>query len=255
MEFVVGTSGYSFKDWSGTFYPAGTQAKNMLTCYAQHFESVEINFSYYRMPSWKTLEGMVKKTPDTFEFWIKVFGGITHEHDISYARDFIASLGPVIDSGKLAGVLFQFPQSFHRTSENREFLKRATDAFDGVNSAVEFRHSSWQTPATFAGLRERNLTLVVPDVPNISSLYQCPPQATTRTAYVRLHSRNKEKWYGGPVDRYDYDYSEEELGKLLTAWSALEEHVDRSYTFFNNCHRGQAAQNAETFRRLLEQIE
>jgi uncharacterized protein YecE (DUF72 family) len=121
-----------------------------------------------------------------------------------------------------------------------------------VPLAVEFRHYSWQHPATLDGLRRHQVTLVVPDVPDIPALYHSPPLATTRTGYVRLHSRNAANWYDGGVDRYDYHYTADELRQLAAGWARLEDQVDQVYTFFNNCHSGQAARNADAFRRLLE---
>jgi len=103
-----------------------------------------------------------------------------------------------------------------------------------------------------AGLAERGVTLAVPDVPDIRSLYRSRPRATTRTGYLRLHSRNADYWYADDKDRYDYDYSDAELQDVADAWTALDGEVDRVYAFFNNCHGGQAARNAESFRRIVE---
>jgi len=98
------------------------------------------------------------------------------------------------------------------------------------------------------------VTLVVPDVPNVRGLYRHRPAATTTTGYLRLHSRNADNWYAGAAERYDYNYSREELSRLIEEWSKLEQELDRVFTFFNNCHRGQAAENAEGFRRILQEL-
>jgi uncharacterized protein YecE (DUF72 family) len=105
------------------------------------------------------------------------------------------------------------------------------------------------------GLRQRSVTLVVPDVPDLPGLYASPAAATTHTGYLRLHSRDASKWYGeGSTDRYDYSYDPRELSELVAQWEAVDEPMDEVYVFFNNCHHGQAAQNAEAMRRILEQI-
>ena len=118
--------------------------------------------------------------------------------------------------------------------------------------AVEFRHCSWEHPSVASGLRDRGAILVIPDVPDLDGLYHSPAAATAPTGYLRLHSRTAAKWYAGPVERYDYNYSEQEMQNLISDWSALDEPLEQVFVFFNNCHSGQAAENAEAFRALRE---
>jgi uncharacterized protein YecE (DUF72 family) len=253
-KFVIGTSGYSFEDWVGTYYPAGTRTRDMFDYYVRHFRAVELNFTFYAMPFPRTLESLARRSPEGFEFWLKANQEITHKGNLSVCEEFIANLSPLSSAGKLAGVLLQFPQSFHRTESSRRFLADTIDRLRAVRLAVEFRHRSWEDPATLAGLRERNVALVVPDEPPLEGLYHPPPTATADVAYLRLHSRDAAKWYAGMADRYDYFYSDSELREVLAAWSNLPQPVDKVYTFFNNCHRGQAAMNAEAFRKILGQL-
>jgi len=253
-RYVIGTSGYSFADWVGTFYPPGTAQRGMFAQYVRHFATVELNFTFYRLPTARTLESLGSICPADFTFWVKANQKTTHERDRTVAGEFLANLQPLRSTGKLAGVLMQFPQSFHRTVENRKYLAAAVEDFASVPLAAEFRHRSWDHVSTVASLRERNVTLVIPDVPEIPGLYRPSPAVTTRTGYLRLHSRDADKWYAGMADRYDYSYSDKELGDILTDWYALEKDADKVYAFFNNCHRGQAAGNAEAFRRILGQI-
>ena len=253
-KYIVGTSGFSFADWVGTFYLPGTKQAGMFGQYVRHFVAVELNFTIYLMTSPATLERMAANSPEGFLFWVKANQQLTHEQDRSACRQFLDALLPMRQANKLAGVLLQFPQSFHRTVANRKFLAAATADMAGTPLAVEFRHRSWQHPSTLDGLRQRNLTLVVPDVPDLADLYAPPPAVTSNIGYLRLHSRNAENWYGGEAKRYDYNYSQAEMRKLLEEWTQLERQVDRVYAMFNNCHRGQAAQNAQAFRRILGQI-
>ncbi len=255
LHYVVGTSGYSFADWVGPFYPAGTQQREMLGYYVQHFQAVELNFTFYRMPSARTLARIARATPEGFQFWVKANQQLTHQRDRGGCGEFLEGLQPLQGDGKLAGVLLQFPQSFHRSVANRKFLAEAVGAMESVPLAVEFRHRSWQHPSTLEGLRQRNVTLAVPDVPDLPDLYHSVPAATTRTGYLRLHSRAADKWYAGAAERYDYSYSRQELEKVAGDWAELADQVERVYAFFNNCHRGQAAENAEAFRRIVGQLE
>ena len=263
-KYIVGTSGYSFADWVGEFYPPGTRSGEMFAHYCQRFVAVELNFTFYRMPTARTLASIAAKSPPGFGFWVKVNQEITHKHNLAPAAPFIEALSPLRETDKLLGVLFQFPQSFHRTVENRKFLAAALEDFSRPASsaaaamplpcAVEFRHASWDHPSTVEGLRQRGATLVIPDAPPIPSLYHTPPRVTSGLAYIRLHSRDAAKWYAGEHERYDYSYSAPEMRKLLDDWSPLEGGVKAVNVFFNNCHRGQAAANAEAFRRILGQI-
>ena len=254
VRYIVGTSGYSFADWVGGFYPPGTRRSEMFSYYAGRFEAVELNFTYYRMPVAGTLERIAGRSPPGFVFWVKANRRTTHEADRSAASEFIDNLAPLRETNKLAGVLLQFPQSFHRTTEARMYLAATVEDFAAVPLAVEFRHRSWENPATFAALRERGVTLVIPDVPALEGLFRPSIAATTSRGYHRLHSRDASKWYAGGAERYDYSYSEEELRAFIEAWEGLAGALEEVYVFFNNCHGGQAAENAEAFRRIINQI-
>jgi uncharacterized protein YecE (DUF72 family) len=226
----------------------------MFDYYVQHFTAVELNFTYYRMPAERTMEALARKAPAGFLFWVKANRETTHKQDRSVAAEFLAGIQPMADAGKLAGVLLQFPQSFHRTVANRKYLAAALDDLSGPPLAVEFRHRSWDDPAAFAGLREREVTLAVPDCPTITELFRVAPTLTTSTGYFRLHSRNAEKWYAGEAARYDYNYSDDELRGIAKGWLDLEARMDRLYGFFNNCHHAQAAQNAASFQKVLDKL-
>ena len=115
----VGTAGYSYKDWIGPFYPEGIKDVQMLDYYAMHFDFVEVNSTYYHMPSLKLLESLNRKTPDDFKFAVKLFGGFTHERSIGKveADQFMYSLKPLLESSKLLCLLAQFPYSFNCTVE------------------------------------------------------------------------------------------------------------------------------------------
>ncbi len=254
-KYVVGTSGYSFNDWVGPWYPEGTRPAEMFDRYAEHFNAVEVNYTYYRMPVARTMESMVRRSPEGFVFWVKANKSTTHEGDRSTIEPFLAELAPVRESERLIGVLLQFPQSFHRTVDNRKYLASAIAEFgDATRLAVEFRHRSWAHPSTVEGLRERNAAMVIPDVPDIRGLFRHSPTITGPVGYLRPHSRDAGKWYSGAALRYDYSYSREELAGFLEQWEACEDQAEQIYVFFNNCHRGQAAENAAELRRMLGQL-
>ena len=226
----------------------------MFALYCRHFEAVELNFTFYRLEAASTLDKLSKNSPDGFHFWLKANRKITHEPDRAASSQFLENLKPISSSGKLSGVLLQFPQSFRRIAANREYLASVIEDLASVPLAVEFRHRSWDHPSTITGLAERHVTLVIPDCPEIAGLYRPGPTATTSTGYLRLHSREAAKWYAGMAQRYDYSYSDAELESIAQAWSQLGRQTQQVFAFFNNCHRGQAVQNAEAFRRILGQL-
>jgi len=246
----IGTSGYSFPDWVGPFYPPGTRRQEMFAQYVRQFRTVELNYTFYRMPAARTLERLAQASPPDFLFWVKANQRTTHEHDRTAAAEFLANLEPLRAGSRLAGVLMQFPQNFHRTVANRQVLQNTVEDFKAVPLAVEFRHGSWDHPATYEGLRDRGLTLVVPDVPPLGDLFHTEATVTSRIGYLRLHSRNAALWYAGAVQRYDCDYKDEELDELVRTWTALADAAERIFVFFNNCRHGQAAKNARRFMEI-----
>jgi len=249
----LGTSGYSFADWVGTFYPEGTPRSRMLDEYVAHFDVVEINSSYYRVPDARMFERMCDKTPDGFEFVVKLYKGMTHdiEDDASMYRAFAESVVPLKETDKFGGYLAQFPWKFKNEAEARDHLADLRDRFGDDPLFVEFRHDSWMRPETFDLLRAIDLGYCSVDEPDLKGLVPPIVEATTTTGYVRLHGRNAKNWWGKGGDRYDYDYSAGELAEWKEKLLALEEKVKKVYAFFNNCHAGHAARNAELMIEML----
>ncbi|HUV30495.1 MAG TPA: DUF72 domain-containing protein [Acidobacteriota bacterium] len=250
----VGTSGYSFADWRGPFYPQTIDKGKMLDYYVRHFPTVEINTTYYRIPHPAVFANMVKKAPAGFDFMVKVPQSFTHRRtDLdSDAGRFAEAISPLAESGKLAGLLAQFPYSFKFSPDALDYVSICRDAVAPHRLYVEFRHSGWVNRSMYDRLRKQGIGYVCVDEPQLPGLLAPDSFATTDTAYVRLHGRNADRWWDGGPLRYDYTYSKEELelwrrkiGKLMTK-------VSRLYVYFNNCHLGQAVGNAVDFVKLLE---
>ncbi len=253
-EVYIGTSGYSFKDWVGPYYPEGTKSGDMLEAYALDFGAVEVNYTYYRMPSEKTSAGMVRKTPDGFQFFVKAHKSATHQGDLAGSADFLAALSPMRSEGKLAGILFQFPQSFKNTEENRKYLRAVTEEFGGdLPLAVEFRDNSWDQKPLYEYLEKLKLNFVAVDEPKVSTLFPRVVRATGDVGYLRFHSRNGAKWYRGGAARYDYLYSDDELREWLPGLREMAMRARNLFIYFNNCHAAQAVQNARKMKELLAQ--
>lgn len=255
---LVGTSGYSFADWVGPFYPPGTRSGDFLRYYSGFFPVVEVNATYYRIPEPRMLEQMERKTPGGFRFIVKLNQAMTHEssRDQGLYESFRAVLEPLKAAGKFDGLLAQFPWGFRYAPKNVDHLSVLRERLPDDPLWVEFRHDSWAREDVPLALRERKLGYCVVDEPSLEGLMPPVQWLTSTDAYVRLHGRNARNWWGREGgDRYDYDYDREELTQWVRKVQDLAEKARRTYLFFNNCHAGQAARNARLMQELLRQQE
>jgi uncharacterized protein YecE (DUF72 family) len=254
---LIGTSGYSYDDWVGPFYPAGTAKQDFLSLYASRFPVVELNFSYYQQPSPRMLQRMISSTPEGFQFALKAHRSMTHDITDSWKSDIAAfreGVRPLQESGRLAAVLLQFPYSFGYTPESRERLAALCDQLTGLPTAVEFRKSDWLKEPVYQGLRERGVSLVSVDEPDLPKLLRPTTEVTGPFGYVRFHGRNKANWWTGDnASRYDYRYSAGELTEWVDRIRTILERVPVLLLFFNNHWRGNAAHDAREMRRILEE--
>lgn len=254
----VGTAGYSYADWVGPFYPEGTKPAMMLDFYALHFDFAELNSTYYHMPGLKLFEGLDKKTPDGFLFAVKLFGGFTHERNCGRedAEKFKYSLSPIIESGKLACILAQFPYSFHYSSAAVDYLKGLRELFGEHELCIEFRNREWIRIEVFELLRKENMGFVCVDEPGIRGLIGKVTAVTSRIAYLRLHGRNSEKWYSGEgSERYDYLYSGSELLEWVNRLREMDDESGMTLVSFNNHPKGKAIENAKALMGYLGQTQ
>jgi uncharacterized protein YecE (DUF72 family) len=251
MDLWIGTSGYSYPDWVGTFYPPGTSSERMLPVYCRHFPLVELNFTFYRTPTPAMLTCLPDKAPPGFQFLVKVPRSISHEQsdqDLPGFRDAVLQLR---QRGQLLGLLLQLPQSTHYGRDNVRWLEKLGHNLQGLPTAVEFRHRSWDRPGLEKWMGEQRLDVVSVDVPYLPGLFPRGWRQSSGRVYVRLHSRNAGNWYGSDKERYDYDYPDVALNEWLDALEHAPAATEQVLFLFNNCHRSQAAVNAQRLRALL----
>ncbi len=252
----IGTSGYSYDDWVGPYYPPGLNKSDWLAFYAGEFDATELNFSYYRQPNPWMLERIAAKVPPAFLFTIKAFQGLTHSREDNEGEFeiFREALRPLLDQEKFGCILAQFPYSFHARPENRDYLKLLRERFGDLPVVVELRNRAWLSPETFAFLRENQLGFCCVDEPRLKGLLPPIAESTAPVAYVRFHGRNAAKWWrhDQPWERYDYTYSEEELAEWVPKIQSLEERSETTFLFANNHWQGQAVDTARQFKMLLE---
>ncbi len=281
-EIRIGTSGWSYPSgkgtWNGIFYPGPggrktrTGAKfDELAFYAEHFDTVEINSSFYRVPSRTTAESWARRTPPGFEFSLKLYQKFTHPDmfekatgaaawDVSDADvdAFRAAIDPLASAGKLGALLAQFPASFKNEPDTRAYLEWLLRKFGDYLLAVELRHRSWsdQPEDTLTLLGEYGAAWTQIDEPKFRMSVRQNLLANAKTFYyLRLHGRNAAQWWkhDKSEDRYNYLYSAEELQPFAEAAKAASREVKKAYLYANNHFSAKSVANAAILKHQLGQ--
>jgi len=233
----IGTSGWSYRHWRGTFYPQGLPVARWLEHYAQVFDCVEVNGSFYRLPKRSTFIDWAARTPSEFRFAVKGSRFITHYKRLREPREHVERFFDAATGlgEKLGPVLWQLPPDFarddHVLDEFLEHLPRFS-----LNT-FEFRHESWLVEPIFEMLRRHGVSLCIPDHPKMP----IAPALTAPWMYIRFH-------YGRSSDG---DYPEEALRRWAGWIEALPETDQPSWAFFNNDWQTYAPSNAVTLRNQL----
>jgi uncharacterized protein YecE (DUF72 family) len=288
----IGTSGWNYPagrgTWNGLFYPArkgrGSSIKDFdeLTWYAEHFDTVEVNSSFYGPPTAETTRRWVEKTPRGFEFSLKLHQQFTHpemfkrsalahlpeasasaltelarvnEADIG---KFKSGVDPIARAGKLGALLAQFPASFRDTPQNRAYLEWLLQTFREYPIAVELRHKTWsdQIGSTLELLDAFRAAWVQIDEPKFQlSIQQNYLPNVKGFYYMRLHGRNAAQWWkhDAPEDRYNYLYSVDELRPFAETATAADAIVRKAYLYLNNHFSAKSVVNAAVLKSLVDQ--
>ena len=270
-NILIGTSGYDYPEWKGVFYPNDLKRKDFLPYYATQFNALEVNNTFYNMPTAERLLSFYERSGGNLQFSIKANRLLTHEITRQWqnaAAEFISAIAPLAEKASLCAVLFQFPQSFHYTDENRIYLAKLINEFQGLPVVIEFRHVEWIKESVIAGLEQRNASLCFCDMPELKALPNMvvsTDSTTARTpfigpiAYIRLHGRNADAWYSSANDaspngssRYTYDYSDSELTEFVPVIKSAVLTGKKPVVFFNNHPNGSGARNAGKLKELLQ---
>jgi uncharacterized protein YecE (DUF72 family) len=232
----IGCSGWSYKDWRGVLYPPGVPTSRWLECYASHFDTVEVNATFYGLPKEETVRNWAAQVPDDFLFAVKASRYLTHVRRLkeigTALKRFWAPLEPLRESGKLGPVLWQLPESFHRDDAT---LEGALAKLPKAQHCFEFRHASWFSEDVYSLLERHGASLVLPDDAR-RELPRASPAGPI--VYLRLH-------YGGRGR--DGNYSERELDtwrRRVAAWRAKRD----VFVYLNNDWNGFAPRNAESLQ-------
>jgi uncharacterized protein YecE (DUF72 family) len=258
-KYFFGTAGWSYKDWEGTVYPSQKPADfNPLAFLSQTFEFVEVNTTFYHIPSINLTTGWGKKTEalGNFNFWIKIYQNFTHKKTLldDEVKRFNYCLEPLASTGKLAGLLAQFPYSFKFNQPNLNYIIKLGKTFSNYSLAVEFRHNSWNQKAVLDAFRDNELIWVNLDQPVISMSLPATAIVThPHLSYFRLHGRNHHTWFSnqGRDARYNYDYNTLELNQIAEKVKKISEMAKKIYISGNNHYKGQAVKNLKELKKIL----
>lgn len=257
-RLYIGTAGFSYPDWRGPFYPEGLRPKDFLAYYAQKFHVVELDFTYYRQPSPKTMESMAKGVGSGFRFTVKAHKTITHEIPEGPGLDreiaaFAEGVAPLARSGALGCILYQFPWGFKYDRRNLDYVTSLRERLPLAPAVVEFRNAGWAREDVYKALRDSGTGFCCVDEPDLPSLFPKVSLATSNLAYIRFHGRNAAKWFRHKEawERYDYLYTDGEMVPWIARIRDMSTEADEIYLLYNNCHKGQAAQNAARMLELL----
>jgi uncharacterized protein YecE (DUF72 family) len=236
-EYFLGCSGWYYNDWAGRFYPEKLSKSRWLEYYSKQFNTVEINNTFYRFPSEKTVKGWYDKTPKDFKLTLKANQIITHRKrfkDTQNTLNRFYNLAEILDD-KLGCILFQLPP---QKSKDIEFLKNAVKQFDSSkNNIIEFRHPSWFDEEVYDLLNKFKVgfcSVSSADLPDDLII-------TSKIAYVRFH--------GIGTERYQYLYSNEELIEWID--KLKKSSSETIFCYFNNDYNANAPKNAEMLQEMI----
>jgi uncharacterized protein YecE (DUF72 family) len=269
----IGTSGWNYPTgrgtWNGIFYPAKGQRPrgfDELAFYAERFNTVEVNSTFYGQPRANVSLEWARRTPAGFEFAVKLYQKFTHPNlskdktaiDRADIEAFKRGIEPLALAARLGPLLAQFPASFKDTPEARAYLEWLLETFKEYSLAVELRHRSWsdRAEAVFDLLRAHGGAWTQIDEPKFrSSIRQSLLPNDHGFYYMRLHGRNAEQWWKHEKseDRYNYLYSEAELAPIAEAVRTARALVRKQYVFLNNHFAAQAIADAAVLRHMLDE--
>jgi uncharacterized protein YecE (DUF72 family) len=276
----IGTSGWNYPSgtgtWNGIFYPAQPRGRGRgkfdeLAFYAEHFDTVEINSTFYGVPAAATTKGWAARTPPNFDFSLKLFQKFTHPEMFHRATggdpldlgtkdvdDFRRAIDPLASAGKLGALLAQFPASFTNEPDTRGYLEWLLERFREYSVAVELRHRSWsdEPVATCKLLETFGAAWTQIDEPKFKTSIRQDLRPNVRSFYyLRLHGRNAAEWWKHEKseDRYNYLYSVDELKPIAEAAGEASRVVKKAYLYANNHFSAKAVANAAILKHQLGQ--
>lgn len=242
---LIGTSGWSYNEWAGVFYPSS--GTNKLSFYSKVFKTAEVDATFYAYPSKGMVLGWAKYTPEDFVFSVKLPKTLTHEKRLDLSKGvegdllrFLSLMKPLMAAGKMGPVLIQLPPSFTYEGDMAKLKEFLGIIPEDVRFAIEFRHPSWLREDVWAMLRSENVSNTVVDEPLL------PPDTivTADFAFIRWHGRGSRPWY-------NYRYSQSELAAWVPKVKEVASRVKETFGYFNNHFGGFAVENSLKMMGML----
>ena len=269
-KFYIGTAGWSYKDWVPVFYPKNqTNGFDWLQFYANYFNCVEVNATYYAYLDPRIINGWLQKIEgiDDFLFTLKLHQDFTHKKnfDDKKIKSMFFNLDILSRAERLGGLLIQFPYSFSFNASAAAYLNRLKDIFQNYNLFIEVRHKSWLNKKALEFFNDLKITFCIIDQPQIGEAVPFEPIITNDKAYLRFHGRNIEGWkksinnfgkkqtYEEQSERYKYLYSPGELIEIEQKIKSIQGNVKEVYIIMNNHPQGDGVANAFELIHLLEE--
>ncbi|MFH0946697.1 MAG: DUF72 domain-containing protein, partial [Planctomycetota bacterium] len=261
-ELLIGTADWSYPDWKGVVYPRSVpEAFDPLRYLAAYLDLIEINSTFYRAPDPRHAERWAETVLDLerFRFTAKVAKEFTHTDPEAWSGQNVArfkeGIAPLIDAGKLAALVIQFPFYFDATPKRLEHLRRLKGAFDVAPLVLEVRHRSFLAPPVWKVLEELQLSFCNTDQPLSQTSIEPGARVSGPIGYLRLHGRNREAWFrkgAGRDEKYDYLYDGGELKSFASLVRELRQKTGQTFVVTNNHFLGKAPANALELKGLLE---
>ncbi len=272
-KFYIGTAGWKYTDWIGSFYPKKESASfDWLTYYSQHFNCVEVNSTFYAYMSDKVINSWIRKTQalEDFTFTIKLHQDFTHNR--SFTKENVDGINYNLNllqrAGRLGGLLIQFPQSFRFDENSAKHISKLKELFGSFELFIEVRHGSFHTKEALDFFKSANLNCITIDQPQIGNAISFKPIVTSKSLYFRLHGRNVEDWFKGfdkigqekqseedRNARYNYLYTPGELLEMVEQIMNALDNIKTVFVITNNHPKGNAVANAFQLINMLEKRE
>lgn len=267
-DLLIGTSGYDYPEWKGVFYPEDLKRKDFLIFYATQFNALELNNTFYNIPTAERLLSFYERSEGKLSFSVKANRLLTHEIGADWqvaAKDFKEALKPLNEKECLSAVLFQLPESFHYTNDNRIYLAKLITEFEGLEmrkTGIVFcdmpmcHLAQMSIISNYANGAKRRM----PQLKNLPDGTVMKTPFIGSNAYIRLHGRNEGGWYAvgeylNVSARYFYDYSDEELAQFVPIIKQAKREGKKVQVYFNNHPNGSGAMNGLKLKEMIEKDE
>lgn len=252
-SIYIGTSGYKFDDWVGTFYPSSIEKQDMLDFYCNHFNLLEITYTYYKLPSYGVIINILERSKGRCNFSLRLphffLKGKYNKEDL---KNFMSAVSPIVESGKLFCFFADFNYRFNSSKNNLEYLLRLKSEFNDLPLFVELINKTWYKERFLEEIANAGIGLVTVDLPDIQGLAPFYPTHLNGKVYVRLYGKSK-LWLTPDAKELNYTYEDPVLHRLANSIKQFDNGTHTAVSFCNVINAS-APLNALRFKEILKGI-